>query len=63
MKTMEEYIRIRRQTIATYVATCPILAECRRGERRRGASPTFHDPKPFMLVGGESSPGGCYAKA
>ncbi len=39
MKTMEEYIRIRRQTIATYVATRPILAECRRGERRRGAVP------------------------
>ena len=39
MKTMEEYIAIRRQTIATYVATRPILAECRRGERRRGAVP------------------------
>jgi hypothetical protein len=39
MKTMEEYIRICRQTIATYVATRPILAECRRGERRRGAVP------------------------
>jgi hypothetical protein len=39
MKTMEEYIHIRRQTIATYVATRPILAECRRGERRRGAVP------------------------
>ncbi len=39
MKTMEEYIAIRRQTIATYVATRPILAECRRGERKRGAVP------------------------
>ncbi len=39
MKTMEEYIRICRQTIATYVATRPILAECRWGERRRGAVP------------------------
>jgi hypothetical protein len=37
MKMMEEYIHIRRQTITTYVATCPILAECRWGERRRGA--------------------------
>ncbi len=39
MKRMEEYIRICRQTIATYVATRPILAECRRGERRRRAVP------------------------
>jgi hypothetical protein len=39
MKTMEEYIRICRQTIATYVATRPILAKCRRGDRRRGAVP------------------------
>jgi hypothetical protein len=39
MKTMEEYICIRRQTIATYVAARPILAECRGGERRRGAVP------------------------
>ena len=39
MKTMEEYIAIRRQTVATYVATRPILAECQRGERKRGAVP------------------------
>ena len=39
MKMMEEYIRICQQTIATYVATHPILAKCRRGERRRGAVP------------------------
>ncbi len=39
MKTMEEYIRICRQTIATYVTIRPILAECRRGEGRRGAVP------------------------
>ena len=37
MKTMEEYIAIWKTTIATYVATRPILAECKRGERRRGA--------------------------
>jgi hypothetical protein len=39
MKTMSEYILIRRQTIAAYVATRPILDECRRGERKRGAIP------------------------
>ncbi len=39
MKTMEEYIAILRQTVATYVATRPILAKCRRGERKRGAVP------------------------
>jgi hypothetical protein len=38
-KMMEEYIRICRQTITTYVATPPILAKCRRGERLRGAVP------------------------
>jgi hypothetical protein len=39
LKTMEEYVQIRRQTIAVYVATRPILAECRQGERKRGAVP------------------------
>jgi hypothetical protein len=39
MKTMEEYILARRQTIAVYVATRPILDECRQGERKRGAIP------------------------
>ena len=39
MKTMEEYIRICRQTMTTYIATHPILAECRRGERKKGAVP------------------------
>jgi hypothetical protein len=37
LKTMEEYIGIRRQTIAVYVATHPILNECRQGEQKRGA--------------------------
>jgi hypothetical protein len=35
MKTMKEYIAIRRQTVTTYVATRPILAKCRRGECKR----------------------------
>jgi hypothetical protein len=39
MSTLEEYIAIRRQTIAVYVATRPILIECRQGERKRGAVP------------------------
>jgi hypothetical protein len=39
MKTMGEYILIRRQTIAVYVATRPILDKCRWGERKRGAIP------------------------
>jgi hypothetical protein len=39
MKMMEEYIPICRQTIATYVATRLILAECRQGEHRRGDVP------------------------
>jgi hypothetical protein len=32
LKTMEEYIGIRRQTIAVYMATRPILTECRQGK-------------------------------
>jgi hypothetical protein len=39
MKTMGEYIGICQQMIATYVATHPILAKCRWGERKRGAVP------------------------
>ena len=39
MKTMEEYIAIRRQTITTYVATRPILAKCRRSKDKRGVVP------------------------
>ena len=39
MSTLEEYITVRRQTIAVsvYVATRPILIECRQGKRKRGA--------------------------
>jgi hypothetical protein len=37
MKTMVEYVQICWQTITVYVATHPILQECRQGERQRGA--------------------------
>jgi hypothetical protein len=37
--SMEHYIRVRRNTIATYVATRPIFDFCRRAERRRGTVP------------------------
>ena len=39
MHTIGEYIDVRRQTIAMYVATRPILDECKQGERKRGAIP------------------------
>jgi hypothetical protein len=39
MKTMGEYILIRRQTVAVYVGTRPILDECKRSEQKRGAIP------------------------
>jgi hypothetical protein len=39
MSTLEKYITVCRQTIAVYVATRPILTECRQGERKRGAVP------------------------
>jgi hypothetical protein len=37
--SIAEYIQVRRQTIATYVATRPIFAACVGGERRRGSMP------------------------
>ncbi len=37
LKTMEDYIGIRRQTITVYVATHPVLTECRQGKQKRGA--------------------------
>jgi hypothetical protein len=39
MKTIKEYIRILRLTIAVYIATCPKFDECRQGEHKRGAVP------------------------
>jgi hypothetical protein len=39
LKTMEEYIGFRWQTITVYVATRPILNKCRQGEQKRGAVP------------------------
>ncbi len=37
MPSIAEYINKRRQTIAVYVATRPVLEECRQGERQRGS--------------------------
>ncbi len=37
MKTMAEYVQVRRQMIAVYIATRPILQECRQGKQQRGA--------------------------
>jgi hypothetical protein len=39
LNTMAEYVQIRRQTIAVYVATRPILQECRQGNQQRGEVP------------------------
>jgi hypothetical protein len=39
MRTIGEYINVRWQTIAVYVATRPILDECMQGERKRWAIP------------------------
>jgi hypothetical protein len=39
MKMIAEYNQIRRQTIAVYIATRPILQECRQGEQQRGVVP------------------------
>jgi hypothetical protein len=39
MKSIAEYMQIRWQTIAMYVATRPILQECRQDEQQWGAVP------------------------
>ena len=39
LKTIAEYIDVRRQTIAENVVTRSILEECVQGERKRGAIP------------------------
>jgi hypothetical protein len=38
LKTMEEYIAIRRQTIAVYVATHPILNKMQTGQEKEGSN-------------------------
>ncbi len=37
LRTIEEYINIRWQTIAVYVTPRPILDKCKQGVRKRGA--------------------------
>ena len=39
MYTIAEYILVRRQMIAVYVADRPILENCRQGNRQRGSMP------------------------
>ena len=39
MRPIVEYILVRRQTIAVYVADHPILEACRQGNRQRGSMP------------------------
>ena len=39
VSTLVEYITVRRQTIAVYVATRPVLIKCRWSEQKRGAVP------------------------
>ncbi len=39
MKTIAEYVQIRQQMITVYVATRPILQECRQGEQQREEVP------------------------
>ena len=36
LRTIEEYIKVRRNTIASYIVNRPILKECEEGKRRRG---------------------------
>ena len=38
LRTVEEYIQVRRRTIAAYVVDRPILEACRGGTRKRGSA-------------------------
>ena len=38
LKTVEEFIRLRRNTIAMWVVNRPIYEACKGGERKRGTS-------------------------
>jgi hypothetical protein len=53
MRTIAGYIRKRRNTIAVYVATQPILEACREGKRQRGSMPRqwwWEQPMRFDVV-------------
>ena len=39
MRTMREYIAVRRATVEAWVATRPVYEECRGATRRRGSAP------------------------
>ena len=42
MATLEEYIAVRWQMIAVYLATRLILTKCRQGEQKRGGAIPHH---------------------
>jgi len=57
LKTIGEYIGVRRETIARFIVDRPIFALCRVGERRRGsATRTFWWEQPLTLDDPEALP-------
>ena len=57
LKTISEYIAVRRETIARFIVDRPIFALCRDGERRRGsATRTFWWEQPLTLDDPEALP-------
>jgi hypothetical protein len=57
LKTIDEYIGVRRETIARFIVDRPIFALCREGGRRRGsATRTFWWEQPLTLDDPEALP-------
>ena len=42
LRTIEEYIAVRRATIARKIAERPVLQECREARRQRGTAPRLY---------------------
>ena len=57
LKTISEYIAVRRETIARFIVDRPIFALCRDGERKRGsATRIFWWEQPLTLDDPEALP-------
>ncbi len=50
MATMQHYIQKQRATIAIYIADCPILKACQKGERNHGSRPRQWWCEPAMCL-------------
>ena len=56
--TIEEYIRVWRDTIVAYVVDCAVFTACEEGERRRGSAPHQYWWEQPMSLDAAEPPGG-----